>query len=118
MGTGGGRLTRVGRRSYVRMPMSRKPHAPRFVRLSSGDVALLFGAEALEPRFPISNGRFVARQRVSLVGKKGRIDGVPVVGPPEEETTISFGHGDEERLDITAGDVLIVGPSGERKLAG
>jgi propanediol utilization protein len=100
------------------MSATRKPHAPRFVRLSSGDVALLFGADPLEPRFPISNGRFVARQRVSLVGKKGRIDGVPVVGPPGEETTVSLGHGDEERLDVRAGGVLIVGPSGERKLAG
>ena len=98
--------------------MSRKPHAPRFIRLSAGDVTALFGAESLEPRFPISNGRFVARQRVSLVGKKGRIDGVPVVGPPGDETTVSFGHGDEERLDAAAGGVLIVGPSGERKLAG
>jgi propanediol utilization protein len=98
--------------------MNRKPHAPRFVRLSSGDVALLFGTEPLEPRFPISNGRFVARQRVSLVGKRGRIDGVPVVGPPGDETSISFGHGDEERLDAADGGLLIVGPSGERKLAG
>ena len=98
--------------------MIRKPHAPRFVRLSTGDVALLFGAEALEPRFQISNGRFVARQRVSLVGKRGRIDGVPVVGPPADETSISFGHGDEERLDSAAGGLIIVGPSGERKLAG
>lgn len=98
--------------------VSRKPHAPRFVRLSSGDVTLLFGEEALEPRFAISNGRFVARQRVALVGKKGRIDGVPVVGPPGEETTVSFGHGDQDRLDAADGGVLIVGPSGERKLAG
>ncbi len=98
--------------------VSRKPHAPRFVRLSADDVAMLFGAEALEPRFPISNGRFVARQRVALVGKKGRIDGVPVVGPPGDETTVSFGHGDQDRLDTVDGGVIIVGPSGERKLAG
>ena len=97
--------------------MHRKPHAPRFVRLSTEDVVSLFSGEALEPRFPISNGRFVARQRVSLVGKKGRIDGVPVVGPPGDETTVSFGHGDEERLDVTTGGVLIVGPSGEKKLS-
>ncbi|MEO6954560.1 MAG: hypothetical protein ABI321_22370 [Polyangia bacterium] len=98
--------------------MDRKPHAPRFVRLSTADVSTLFGPEALEPRFHISNGRFVARQRVALVGKKGRIDGVPVVGPPGDQTTVSFGDGDEERLDFTAGGVLIVGPSGERKLVG
>jgi propanediol utilization protein len=98
--------------------LTRKPHAPRFVRLSTGDVALLFGDEPLEPRFPISNGRFVARQRVALVGKKGRIDGVPVVGPPGEETSVSFGHGDQDRLDTADGGVIIVGPSGERKLSG
>ena len=98
--------------------MDRKPHAPRFVRLSVADVATLFGGEALEPRFHISNGRFVARQRVALVGKKGRIDGVPVVGPPADTTTVSFGDGDEDKLDLTTGGVLIVGPSGERKVAG
>lgn len=97
--------------------MDRKPHAPRFIRLSAADVATLFGEEALEPRFHISNGRFVARQRVALVGKKGRIDGVPVVGPPADNTTVSFGDGDEEKLDLTTGGLIVVGPSGELKLA-
>ena len=97
--------------------MSRKPHSPRFVRLSSADVASLFGGEALEPKFPISNGRFVARQRVAIVGHKGRIDGVPVVGPPGEETTISFSVGDAERLELDARGVLLVGPFGELKIA-
>ena len=107
-----------GAQPYSLGVMDRKPHAPRFVRLCSADVATLFGGEALEPRFHISNGRFVARQRVALVGKKGRIDGVPVVGPPDSQTTVSFGDGDEDRLDLTTGGVLIVGPAGERKLPG
>src|SRR5215470_6159033 len=64
----------------------RKPHSPRFVRLSPVDAASLFGADALEPRFPISNNRFVAKQRVAIVGQRGRIDGVPVVGPAAQST--------------------------------
>jgi propanediol utilization protein len=94
----------------------RKPHSPRFVRLSAHDVLALFGREPLEPRFPISNGRFVARQRIAIVGQKGRIDGVPVVGPPGEETTISWSDGDADRLGLDERGVLLVGSSGELKL--
>lgn len=96
----------------------RKPHSPRFVRLSAGDVAVLFGTQALEPRFPISGGRFVARQRVAIVGQRGRIDGVPVVGPPGEQTTISWSAGDLERLGLDARGVILVGAAGELKVAG
>jgi propanediol utilization protein len=94
----------------------RKPHSPRFVRLSAADANSLFGAETLEPRFPISNGRFVARQRVAIVGQRGRIDGVPVVGPPGPTTTISWNVGDPERLGLDERGVILVGPQGELKL--
>ncbi len=97
------------------MSSPRKPHSPRFVRLSSGDAALLFGGEVLEPRFPISNGRYVARQRVAIVGQRGRIDGVPVVGPHGDKTTISWSVGDAERLGLDARGVLLVGTHGELK---
>jgi propanediol utilization protein len=95
----------------------RKPHAPRFVRLSAADIALLFGNEPLEPRFTISGGRFVARQRVALVGESGRIDGVPVVGPAVEATQVSYGIGDADRLGVGGRGVLLVGSAGELKLA-
>jgi propanediol utilization protein len=97
----------------------RKPHAPRFVRLSAADAAALFGDQPLEPRFTISGGRFVARQRVAVVGTRGRIDGVPVVGPPVEETTISWSDGDADKLgldDNSAAGVILVGTAGELKL--
>lgn len=96
--------------------MIRKPHSPRFVRLSAEDAASLFGTEALEPRFPISNGRFVARQRVAIVGQRGRIDGVPVVGPPGPATTISWNVGDAEKIGLDERGVILVGPHGELKL--
>ena len=95
--------------------MIRKPHSPRFVRLSAEDATSLFGAAPLEPRFPISNGRFVARQRVAIVGQRGRIDGVPVVGPPGATTTISWNVGDAERLGLDERGVILVGPQGELK---
>jgi propanediol utilization protein len=93
----------------------RKPHSPRFVRLSAADAQHLFGDDVLEPRFPISNGRFVARQRIAIVGQRGRIDGVPVVGPPADATTISWSAGDAERLGLDARGVLLVGAQGELK---
>jgi putative phosphotransacetylase len=93
----------------------RKPHSPRFVRVSEADARVLFGDETLEPRFPISNGRFVARQRVAIVGPRGRIDGVPVVGPAVASTSISGSIGDADRLGLDARGVLVVGTQGELK---
>jgi propanediol utilization protein len=96
----------------------RKPHSPRFVRLGAGHVDALFGPSALlTPRIEISGGRFVARERVSVVGKSGRIDGVAVVGPAEETSTVRLGPGDVERLGLDAGGgLLLVGPAGEVRL--
>ncbi len=96
----------------------RKPHQPRFVRLGAAAVDALFGPAAkLSPRIEISGGRFVARERVSVVGKAGRIDGVAVVGPVEERSTVRLGPGDIERLGLDAGGgLLLVGPHGEVRL--
>ena len=96
--------------------MTRKPHSPRFVRLSEADISALFGGSPLEPRFTISNGRYVARQRVALVGDKGRIDGVPVVGPPTPDTSIAWSEGDAERVGFGERGVIVVGSHGELKV--
>ena len=95
--------------------MIRKPHSPRFVRLSPVDAASLFGSDTLEPRFTISNNRFVAKQRVAIVGQRGRIDGVPVVGPAAQSTSISWNVGDADRLGLDERGVILVGPQGELK---
>ncbi len=94
----------------------RKPHSPRFISLSPADVATLFGGEPLEAKYPISRGRFVAKQRVALVGPKGRIDGVPVVGPVADATLVSFSIGDEDKLGLDGRGLLVVGERGEVKL--
>lgn len=78
-------------------------------------VAALFGPTAtLQPRIEISGGRFVARERVSVVGRMGRLDGVAVVGPAEEQASVRLGPGDVERLGLdSGGGLLLVGPYGE-----
>ena len=94
----------------------RKPHQPRFVRLSAQHAAALLGQEALEPWMVISGGRFVAKQRIAMVGPAGRIDGVAVVGPLVGATVVSLADRDTERLGLPHGtdkDLLLVGPSGE-----
>ena len=97
----------------------RKPHQPRFVRLTASHLEALFGAGArLSPRIEISGGRFVARERLSVVGHATRIDGVAVVGPAEEAATVvRLGPGDVERLGLDAGGgLLLVGPQGEVRI--
>ena len=93
----------------------RKPHAPRFVRLGETHVDALFGEGVkLQPRIEISGGRFVARERVSVVGMQGRFDGVAVVGPSGDKAFIRLGPGDVERLGLDGtGGLLLVGPNGE-----
>lgn len=102
------------------MSLVSKPHAPRFVRLSPEQVEALFGSE-LSPRFELSGGRFVARERVSVVGRSGRLDGVAVVGrvgmATPETTLIRLGPGDAERLGLDDGGLLLVGPAGEVRVS-
>lgn len=100
--------------------MVHKPHRPRFIRLSAEHCRALFGDVQLEPWMVISGGRFVAKQRIAMVGPKGRVDGVAVVGPLVESTQVSLANQDEERLGLAADPgrgVLLVGPSGEAKVA-
>jgi propanediol utilization protein len=96
----------------------RKPHSPRFVRLATREIDALFGAGTkLSPRIEISGGRFVARERVSVVGMEGRLDGVPVVGPAETRSLVRLGPGDVERLGLDGGGgLLLVGPQGEVRI--
>lgn len=67
----------------------------------------------------ISNGRFVAKQRITMIGPRGRIDGVAVVGPIVGETEVSLAAEDEARLGLQTDPgrgVLLVGPGGEAKV--
>ena len=95
-----------------------KPHAPRFVRLGQIQIDALFGAGVnLQPRIEISGGRFVARERVAVVGRSGRFDGVAVVGPAGEQPFVRLGPGDVDRLGLDqGGGLILVGPQGEVRI--
>ncbi len=101
--------------------MLHKPHRPRFVRLSQEHCQAVLGTgTTLESWMVISSGRFVAKQRVALVGPKGRIDGVAIVGPLVETTEVSLAAPDEERLGLSQDPgrgVILIGPAGEAKVA-
>ena len=101
--------------------MLHKPHRPRYVRLSAEHCHALLGPAAeLEPWMIISGGRYVAKQRIAMIGPKGRIDGVAVVGPPQAETEVSLAERDEARLGVAddpSRGVILVGPAGEAKVA-
>jgi len=101
--------------------MLHKPHRPRYVRLSAEHCRALLGpAVELEPWMVISGGRFVAKQRLAMIGPGGRIDGVAIVGPAVTETEVSLADQDEQRLGVSADPgrgVILVGPAGEAKVA-
>ncbi|MCB9558538.1 MAG: acetate/propionate family kinase [Deltaproteobacteria bacterium] len=102
----------------------------RHVHLSERDLGMLFGeGYTLTPERPLSQpGQFAAQERVSLVGPRGRIDGVRVLGPTRSQTQVEISRTDEFRLGVDApvrasGDVdnspglTLVGPAGELALS-
>jgi len=97
----------------------------RHVHLSAETLAALFGPGAgLTPERPLRQpGNFAAAERVALVGPKGRIDGVRVLGPLRGRTQVEVSRTDSFELGIEApvrdsGDlagtprVVLEGPAG------
>lgn len=73
----------------------------RHVHLSSEDAARLFGDAALTVHRRLSQpGQFAADQRVNVVGPKGRIDGIRVVGPARGVTQVELALSDAAVLGI------------------
>lgn len=106
---------------HAEVCLVRKPHQPRFVRLSNEHAQALLGAGVqLDPWMVISGGRYVAKQRIAMIGPRGRIDGVAVVGPLVDETEISLSLADDERLGLSSEGgprtVLLAGPAGEARV--
>jgi propanediol utilization protein len=97
----------------------------RHAHLSQATIDRLFGrGYQLRPRACLSQtGQFAAEETVGLVGPKGRLDDVRVMGPPRSRDQIELSRTDEHVLGIAApvrisGDlagtpgVTIVGPAG------
>ncbi len=102
----------------------------RHVHLSAEAVERLFGpGHALTPERPLSQpGQFAARERVVLVGPRGRIEGVRVVGPTRERCQVEITRTDGFRLGVDApvrcsGDlagtpgIVLEGPAGRLVLS-
>jgi len=98
----------------------------RHVHLSADTLAALFGAGAtLTPDKPLRQpGNWVARERVTLVGPKGQLEQVAILGPLRKRTQIEVSRTDSFALGIAAPvrdsgqldgtpQVRILGPAGQ-----
>ena len=76
----------------------------RHVHLTQETVEALFGeGHELTPLKPLSQpGQFAAKEQVTLVGPKRRIEGVRVLGPTRGVNQIEISRTDEFRLGIDA----------------
>ncbi|MDI3538555.1 MAG: putative phosphotransacetylase [Bacillota bacterium] len=100
----------------------------RHVHLSPEDVAELFGpGYSLTPKKPLQPGQYAAEETVTLVGPKGVLTKVRVLGPPRGHTQVEVSVTDCFTLGIppvvrasghitgTPG-ITVVGPKGARFL--
>jgi acetate kinase len=98
----------------------------RHVHLTQGTVDRLFGSgHVLSVRAPLRQpGQFAAQEMVTLIGPRGQISRVAIVGPPRDDDQIEVSRTDEFTLGIDAplresGDLagtpglIIEGPRGQ-----
>jgi putative phosphotransacetylase len=101
----------------------------RHVHLSAADLQTLFGGSALTVARPLTQpGQFAATQTVTVVGPKGELGAVRVVGPARVETQLEIAASDAAELgvqppvaasgslDDSIGGVTLVGPVGRVEL--
>ena len=101
----------------------------RHAHLSQATIEQVFGlGYQLRPRRWLSQtGQFAAQESVTLVGPRGHLDHVRVMGPPRQHDQIELSRTDEHALGIEApvrisGDldgtpgITVVGPAGQRVL--
>ncbi|MCC7200664.1 MAG: acetate/propionate family kinase, partial [Gammaproteobacteria bacterium] len=76
----------------------------RHVHLTQASVEALFGpgATLASHRAVTQPGQFAAKQTVSLVGPKGRLDGVRIVGPARAHDQVEVSRTDEFLLGVDA----------------
>lgn len=88
-------------RGLVRIPIA---VSARHAHLSQHTLDTLFGpGHRLQPRTPLSQpGQFSAQETVSLVGPRGRIDKVRLMGPARAEDQVEISRSDEFVLGIDA----------------
>lgn len=101
----------------------------RHIHLNTADIEALFGDShnLCEIKDLSQPGQFACEEKVDLVGPKGSIKGIRVLGPAREKTQIEISFADARQLGIKApvresGDlekspgIKVVGPKGEVEL--
>jgi len=108
------------------IPLSISAH---HVHLSPKDFEAIFGAgRTLTPKLELSQpGQFAAEEAVNLIGPRGKVERVRILGPYRKETQVEISRTEEYQLGIDApvrnsGDIegtpgiTIEGPAGKVKL--
>jgi len=119
-------VTQIIEAQHIPIPIGVSAH---HVHLSQEDLEKLFGlGHELTPLAPLSQpGQFACEEQVSLIGPKGRIDRVRVLGPVRSQTQVEISRTEEFRLGINApvrmsGDLdgspglILEGPKGQVRL--
>lgn len=101
----------------------------RHVHLTESHVRILFGEEAsLTPLRPLSQpGQYLSRERVTLIGPRGRKERVAVLGPARSATQVELSRSDCLALGVDAplresgslagsGGITLEGPCGTLEL--
>lgn len=101
----------------------------RHVHLSEEDLSILFGyGYSLTPQRELSQpGQFAAQETVTLVGPKGSLENVRILGPTRSKTQVELSTTDCYRIGVTplvrdSGDdqgtsgCIIAGPAGNIQL--
>jgi acetate kinase len=94
-------LSKRLRASEIPIPIGVSAH---HVHLSQADVEQLFGAgHQLTPLSPLEQpGQFACEETVRLVGPRGSVDRVRVLGPARKETQVEIARTEGFRLGINA----------------
>lgn len=74
----------------------------RHVHLSESDAKELFGGPLTPERDLSQPGQFLCRERVRLIGPRGVMDNVAVLGPVREASQVEISATDARALGITA----------------
>ena len=87
--------------SSTGVPLSTSAH---HVHLSQADFETLFGrGRTMKPKSELSQpGQYAAEETVNLIGPKGKIDRVRILGPTRKESQIEISRTEQFRLGIDA----------------
>ncbi len=123
-------------RSQITLAIKEQPEEPipievsaHHAHLSQADVDKLFGpGHQLTPEHELSQpGQFACKEKVNLIGPKGKITGVRVLGPTRKETQIEIAMTEQFKVGVQppireSGDlantpgIVLEGPAGTAQI--